>query len=1207
MSKNLRAILLVLVAILFISCPAAPPVDPINSSELYLTPSAVKSLTATNGKNNEIRLTWEPAANADSYQVWMIESKDYGTSSESMHGSSVNYAKLQERGFSFIGTVKDTRYDLTDLENNKAYVFAVIAMKNLGSSASIHDRVLYSDVTTFAEGSTIGDISISAISTSQRITVFWDVQNIFSVIPSKAGSSESLYDYKFSIKYKQSKQKDWNVIELEPNSNVFTKDLSYTELGLSLDTQYEIKVTMDALDGTEVINTIESITIPISTSVNFNIDPIVKIEATAGTKPNSVMLSWSSPAIPSGITLKNVFKIERAISDGTGTSGEWSVLLTPQEFDSLYPVAEASMDYSWEDTTVQENTKYIYRITNGYKYENGSFVMQDSSSKITESNVAWKTWLPTGFDATFTKESGVNPNSGTLKFSFDYPKVDSDSIKWTLVTNVWDENTGATTTTSEEITPVLNSESKYEVSKTVTTEDVNKLSVYTFDFKLSFESNDIFSTRITTSSDISLGTSTVTKLIDDSSIKASDDLVRKIKLEWTVDSSVSDDEYRIYRNNVEIEGLDQSQIIKDGLNRSITFDATALTEYRLSITAGGRTYNCPRSVAGNVLSAPNGLKADDGLSTDSLTVNWNPISSNPNIVYELEYTEKGSDSWKKKAVDASTGHISLDTTEITKKGQIYQFRMRAYNKSQDESSNHVYTSYSSVEEGSLFGVDAINLKATYGESPDSITLTWTPVPGAESYKIIRDGEELSGQVQGKDFTYVDKSILSIDANATSNPEPLSKEYSYSIRPIKTDLDSSAISAVATGKLFAPPSNIRATKGEYVGKIIVSWDAVENATSYTLQKGKLSGDEFIPVGDPITNIETNTYEDTISLESVYYSVKSVNKDGVESEYQNGITCSTNFYGEEERNNLGYKLTKPQTLSLKEQIDTDGYYRPYVKLDWSRVDGADGYIINVLNSSTQIDLASEITNKTGTIWTNGKSETEIGYLAYNTTTKMFTYNDATGAMKDSLQINGYSIVANNGTSRSEETQNNTGVRRGLLPADVALINMLNSAIYAPLHAVDDKLKHDWWKDNGWAGSDPSDDTTVAEYPGIVAHRQTYGINGYYPTDGSNYFKFTDYVSGNLTITSQNMRVNINNSSGGNLGTGYLAKIGCFDSSDSNTISVTINDPSLDGKYKSYSVKYKEISVRGTVDTSATYTVTVDGKSAVINDSTDIKRPF
>ena len=1206
MNRFFQILFSVLFSVLFISCPAAPPTDPMDSYLPYVVPSTVNGLTASNGYENEIRLSWNASSNATGYQVWMIDANNYGASSGTS-SSSHSYSKLEQRGFTFYEQVSGTSCDIKNLGKGKAYIFSVVALRDLGDDVtSINNRLLYSDISDFVEGSTVGNISLSAVPTTKSIILYWDVPNIFSAIPSVPGAEEPLYDHEFTIKYREKGTNDWLEVESEEIGDVFSYPMSISEYSLSLNTTYEFQVSMAVEFEGEPISSVDSDILPVVTDSSFSIEPVLSVDVEQGVSIDSIAVSWKAPSIPTGIDSKNVFKIERAVDDGSDPSSlEWATLISPADFDALSIEASGGV-YSWKDDTASDNTKYYYRITNGYKRSEGVYIMQDSSDPITiSSSSGWKIWRPDMAEVAFSKDEGGN--SGTLSFSWKYPYEAGERISWVIEESVWRGDNGTTETRPVEgLSITWNADSKEYVADPYKIEaEAGVVKVYSYKLNFMVDGESVSVLNIVSDDNITLGSSSGQVLV--SNISATTDYVGIVKLSWTVDASISgldSSSYTIYEDN-EIKDIEGLEISGEGLEKSISLPAAGVHSYRIAVTvteSGAQNiYYCPDIATGSVLNVPEAPSATDGTDKDGITVTWTvPVE---HVVYELYYKAEsaGDSEWTILEDDDNDGSVYLPKAGDSSDGQIFEFKLRAYNKNQSTAEGNLYTDYSSVEQGNVFGAGAMTVSASYGEDPEAITISWAPALGADYYEIYRDGEKLPGQHKGTSYSDSSVSKLSPDE---SNPIPLSKEYVYTVVPVSNSLGSVDISycKTATGKLFAPPADIVASKGLYTDKINITWSETVNAAYYMLQKYKiLDSGEYIAVGDPI-RVNGTSYDDTVSTESVYYSVQAVNSNGVVSQYQNGFSSSSDLYGNIEASNIGYRLSSVSTFIIEEQRDGEGRLKPYVKLTWSKVKGAVSYSISVEGGQTDIPIDT-LSYSLDQITTNGLTADSEGYLAYDPVTEQYTYNDSTGLLKTSPVIEKYSIYASSTEQNSAPADRILNVQRRLKP--IELISISNTGVYEALSYINKQYDSDWWH-------------SEVEYNGVSGNVVSYGATG-----SSDLFKWLGHVEFN-SYTAQN-NVNYDTAANGKhmyyeiksytLGQSHvLTHIGSSNGDKGIGVDSSARDCiiliSVPNDGNSYSIQYKDVEISGY--SSGEYIVTVNSELysfnvSEVHTSYSISKPF
>ena len=1207
--KSLLLLTIAMAVLLLTGCPVAPPTEPMDQYQPYLTPKAVTSLVATNGYDNEITLTWEASPNATGYQIWWIEASNYGAVTNSGNGN-YSYEKLQGRGFKFMDVTSDTSYSIKGLPHNKAYVFSVIAMRSIGTENN--KSVLYSDVGTFYEGSTVGDITFTAVPLTDEVVVSWQVSNLYSVLPTVPGTKEALFDdYDFTISYRRQDETEYAQI---PSAKI-GKDLYYRmsmmEYGLQLNTDYVFKVSMNVYENGNKITSVDSFEFPVITTSNFSILPVESISASAGTGKDQIQVSWVAPVIPFGISYPNYFEIRRAAYDADPAHVDWSaaeVILSFEDFKALGLEVPADRTYTWSDTTAKENTRYLYGIVNAYEI-NEVITQQKADKPITATTApAYTIWRPgTAELKSFTKDtSDANPLNGVVHFEWNLEEVPAAGASWKLKVTEWNGNTFVEDVKTVDVAPSYsNGVFTLDYPVSVTEADVNDhVTVFTFsllysygdltDFEVPINKNDI---------SVSLGRTTRIALFDEASFKASNNLVGQIVLEWDVNSfaegTLVENQYYLWVDDadpVEITPTESS-----GNHRKYVIeDVTGKHMYRLKLNGTYASdvpaydYASANMIPGSDLAVPAAPSVTDSISREMMTITWEVPPADIN--YEIQFREKGVEDtvpWNVlEGYDKSAGTFDIMLGDLHA-GAIYEFRMRAANSIMPDK----FTAWSAIEEGSIFGAYGMNVRIVNdGMDPKMINIAWNPVLNADYYKVLRDGTALPGQVRDKS-EYSDKSIIGIGPDA-SNPVPLSKAYTYTVIPYMSAdevIETPMVSNEATGRLFAPPANIRASKGEYQGKVMVTWDPVPNAEYYIIKPYSAEGTSM----GATQNVYGTEYEDTISAEPVYYTVKAVTGKGtVTSEYQNSFESELNDIHEEEQVNFGYMLSTPAGFIVEEAL-IDGKYADYISLRWKRSLGADAYWISSSAQGKGFDLdVSMLDYASGDIVTNGKSPDEAGYLAFDKTKNEYTYNDNSGILKSSTFITGYSIGAKSSITKivTGAIGSNTHVHRQLKPVEI--VNIANTIMNSVIGKADDDFKNDWWIDNAFAWKNPSNVWNgVENLKGAIITRQTYGITASFPTDSSNNIVFDKFV-----FASERDTLNVNTSTpivfwvddASNLGKNTLHSIG----RNGNGVLV-LTDPS--GKFNEMRVNYKDVT---SVADTGSYIV---NGNITVNDSNDIVRPF
>jgi fibronectin type 3 domain-containing protein len=249
-----------------------------------------------------------------------------------------------------------------------------------------------------------------------------------------------------------------------------------------------------------------------------------------------------------------------------------------------------------------------------------------------------------------------------------------------------------------------------------------------------------------------------------------------------------------------------------------------------------------------LLGAPTGAVAT-AVSTSEIDLSWSAVTGATGYVVLRSTTLGGPYS----AVGSPTTTTFAGTGLSA--GTTYYFVLEA-------TAGAVISAFSTEVSTATLPMAPTGLTAS-AASPSEIDLSWTAVPGATGYVILR------ATSAGGPFSSIGTSVTPSFANTA-----LSANTTYYYEVEATDAAGhSANSAVvsATTKL-AVPIGLTAT-GHEENTISLSWAAVSGATSYIVLKSSTSGGPF----STLATTTTNSYADTPTTEDVnwYYIVEAVN--------------------------------------------------------------------------------------------------------------------------------------------------------------------------------------------------------------------------------------------------------------------------------------------------------------------------------------------
>ncbi len=310
-------------------------------------------------------------------------------------------------------------------------------------------------------------------------------------------------------------------------------------------------------------------------------------------------------------------------------------------------------------------------------------------------------------------------------------------------------------------------------------------------------------------------------------------------------------------------------------------------------------------------AAPTGVSASDGTSTAKVRVTW---SASSGATYYRVYRATSNSSSAATELATSVTHLYYDDTSA-EVGTTYYYWVQAVNsvgESDLSSSNSGWRAYAVPDAPT-------DVSASDGTSTAGVTITWTGVSSATSYSVWRSTSSSSSSA----------SEIKSGLTATSYTDTTAvagTTYYYWVKATNQG-GASAFSAYDTGyrAIAAPsaPTGVTASDGLSSTEIIVSWNSVSSAASYSVWRGTSSSSSSAT--QIASGLTTMSYSDTSASAGTtyYYWVKAVNSGG-----------SSGFSSPD----TGYLavIVGPSSVTA-----TDGTYSDYVKVSWSASQSATSY--------------------------------------------------------------------------------------------------------------------------------------------------------------------------------------------------------------------------------------------------------------------------
>ena len=582
----------------------------------------------------------------------------------------------------------------------------------------------------------------------------------------------------------------------------------------------------------------ESGSSPISATYEYRLKKVSKLPeaptnlvATAGSANGSLTLSWDAVANATSYTIKRVPE-----NSGGGSKTDTGITATTFDFTNL----DTGINYAFTVTAV-----------NG----SGSSAESTVSHQLAPITVA-KPSAPTNLVATAGSANG------------------SLTLSWDAVANATSYSIKRTPTSSTDAAE------KLETGITETKFDFTGLDTgVTYKITVTAVNGSGSSAESTVSHQ--LAPIAVAKPSAPTNLAATAGSADgSLTLSW--DAVANATSYSIKRTPT--SSTDAAEKLETGITET-KFDFTGLdtgVTYKITVTAVNGSGSSAESTVSHQLapiavakpSAPTNLAATAGSADGSLTLSWDAVANATS--YSIKRTPTSSTDAAEK-LETGITETKFDFTGLDT-GVTYKFTVTAINGSGSSAESTVSHQLAPIAVAKPNA--PTNLVATAGSANGSLTLSWDAVANATSYTIKRTPENSNGGVKTEagitattfDFTNLDTGVnyvFTVTAVNGSGSSAESSTVSHQLAPI------------AVAKPNAP-TNLVATAGSADGSLTLSWDAVADATSYSIKRTPTSSTN---VAEKLETGITETKFDFTALDTgvtYKFTVTAINGSGSSAE-------------------------------------------------------------------------------------------------------------------------------------------------------------------------------------------------------------------------------------------------------------------------------------------------------------------------------------
>jgi fibronectin type 3 domain-containing protein len=379
----------------------------------------------------------------------------------------------------------------------------------------------------------------------------------------------------------------------------------------------------------------------------------------------------------------------------------------------------------------------------------------------------------------------------------------------------------------------------------------------------------------------------------------------------------------------------------DGVYTKITTSAVTTTSYTNIGLSAGTTYYYKVSTVNNdreseksayvfALTTPS-APADVGAvtaSSSSIKVSWTMTTSAES--YRIYRSETASGTYSQVGTSTTTSY----TDTALQVNSSYYYKISALN-SNGESAQSAYVSGTTT-------LSAPTDLSVSGQTVSSLTINWSSVSGASSYKIYRSA--------AFDGTY-SQIGTSVAASYTDTGLSAGTSYYYKVSAVDNGVESAQSVSVSAGTTTPSAPTDLSVSGQTVSSLRINWSSVSGASSYKIYRSATFDGTYSQIGTSATASYTDT---GLSAGTSYYYKVSTVDNGVESAQSVSVSGGT-------------KLVTPSGLSVSPSTSTGS-----ITLNWSSVPGASSYKIY---RSTRADNTSYPYSQVGTSTTVSYTDTSL----------------------------------------------------------------------------------------------------------------------------------------------------------------------------------------------------------------------------------------
>ncbi len=336
------------------------------------------------------------------------------------------------------------------------------------------------------------------------------------------------------------------------------------------------------------------------------------------------------------------------------------------------------------------------------------------------------------------------------------------------------------------------------------------------------------------------------------------------------------------------------------------------------------------------ISATNGDKA----LSDSIVLNWT-YNEESITAAGLDVTKVSVHILKRTSTDATYTDISEGTSGVSgtsytdedvESDNTYNYILKPYyNDSTSPYNGAQSTETDKRATGSLLG-SVKEIEATINTSNTSIDVSWSRVKNAHGYVVYYREKDTADWTEGAVIESADTTVCTLSSNLTAGTR-----YIFTVSAVDNNKKAKASESItAEGEILGGVKNLKTTGDSDIksDSIVLTWDEVENATSY-----------FVSIYD---DEGTNFFNETVHGTTYTLSATSDIIKAYSTAHEYALSRKYSFtvipmVGSMKPLSEPTKVTGYWVMPPKNITATKASYRDLITVSWDSVSIADGYVI------------------------------------------------------------------------------------------------------------------------------------------------------------------------------------------------------------------------------------------------------------------------